>query len=92
MTSIDSPLGAELVKEALLSPWIWASFVAGGVLLLSYLLAIRTMDLTLSYAIVTSAALLTITVISSFVFGEALTAMKITGVVLIIFGITFITR
>ncbi|HSL41285.1 MAG TPA: hypothetical protein VK857_13005 [Desulforhopalus sp.] len=92
MRSLDAPLGVELGRQALLSPWLWGAFAAGGLLLLSYILAIRTMDLSLSYAIVTSAALLGITFFAWMVFGEPLTSTKIFGVILIIAGIILVTR
>jgi multidrug transporter EmrE-like cation transporter len=92
MRSIEAPLGVELARQAVLSPWLWGAFVAGGLLLLSYILAIRTMDLSLSYAIVTSAALLGITFFAWLVFHEPLTVTKIFGVLLIIGGIILVTR
>ena len=91
MNSADAPFGVELARQVVFSPWLWASLVAGGLLLASYLLAIRTLDLSLSYAIVTCTALLSITIFSSFFFGESLTVLKITGILLIISGIVLIT-
>ncbi|MFQ5563766.1 MAG: DMT family transporter [Parvularculaceae bacterium] len=92
MAAIDAPFGAAFVKETLVSPWLWGALVAGGTLLGSYLLAIRTLDLSLSYAVVTSAALVGITVFAAIAFGEAMTAMKLSGTALIILGIALITH
>lgn len=92
MAAVDAPFGAALAKQALFTPWLWGAFIAGGILLGSYLLAIRTLDLSLSYAIVTSAALIGITVFAAIVFGEAMTVMKLSGTALIILGIVLITR
>lgn len=92
MNTVNAPLGLELGRQMLFSPWLWAALVTGGVLLTSYLLAIRTLDLSVSYAFVTSAALLGITVTSSVVFGEPFTGLKVTGVFLIISGLMLILR
>lgn len=92
MASIDVPLGPELIRQAALSPWLWASFAAGGTLLASYVLALRTVDLSISYALVTSAALVGITAASALVFGEPLSALKIAGIALIVSGIALVSR
>lgn len=92
MTTIDAQFGVGLLRQALASPWLWASFAAGGTLLGSYVLALRTVDLSLSYALVTSAALVGITLASALVFGEALSLAKIAGVALIVSGIVLVSR
>ena len=92
MSGLAGAAGLDLAKQALASPWFWGGAVSGGVLLLSYLLAIRTLDLSVSYAVVTSAALIGITLCAMLFLGEAATAPKLLGVALVIAGIILISR
>ncbi|MEM7364913.1 MAG: SMR family transporter [Pseudomonadota bacterium] len=90
MTSMSGE--GSLVLEALSSPWLWGGILAGLVLLGSYLMAIRELDLSISYAVVTAAALIGVTLMSALLFEESLTAMKGVGVVLIIVGIAALSQ
>ena len=92
MNSIHEPFGMDLLWQAILSPWLWSALVTGFLLLGSYLLAIRTLELSLSYATVTSAALVGITILSTLLFGDTLTIVKIIGIISIIFGLILIIQ
>ena len=62
------------------------------VLLGCYLLAIRGLGLSISYAFVTSLSLIGITLVAAMVFGETLTVQGGIGVVLVISGLLLIAR
>ncbi|WOI53735.1 DMT family transporter [Parvularcula sp. LCG005] len=90
--SLPDRAAGESMLPALLSPWLWIGGLCGMILLGSYMLAIRTLDLSVSYAVVTSAALVGITLASMLFLDEALTFVKVVGVALVIVGILMITR
>lgn len=92
MRSIEGPLGTGMVAAALTKGWFWAGTVACATLLGSYLLALRQLGLSASYAVVTSSALVGISVTSHFVFGERLTSGKMLGIALVIAGLFLIVR
>jgi small multidrug resistance pump len=71
----------------LTQPWTWIGICAAFVLLASYLLAIRDIGLGVSYAIVTSCALVLITITAAVVFQERLTFLVFLGLGLIVSGI-----
>jgi small multidrug resistance pump len=67
--------------------WTWIGLCAGGILLASYLLAIRSIGLGISYAVVTSAALVLVTISAAVAFHERISAATIVGMGLIMLGI-----
>lgn len=82
--------GGVSILTFLQQPWAWAGVFAAAVLLASYLVAIRYVGLGVSYATVTSVALVLITVLASMVFGETLTLASIAGVTLIVAGVALV--
>jgi quaternary ammonium compound-resistance protein SugE len=90
---ISPSLQAEDAKwnTLLFNPWLWAGGVSGLILLGSYLVAIRTIDLGIAYAAVTSLALVLLTAASALLFGEQLDVRKLIGIALVISGITLLT-
>ena len=75
----------------LFDPWLWAGGVSGCILLGSYLSAIRTIDLGIAYAAVTSLALVLLTAASALLFGEQMDVRKLIGIALVISGVTLLT-
>ena len=90
MTSMSDE--GSLVFQAATSVWLWGGIVAGLVLLGSYLMALRELDLSISYAVVTAAALIGVTLMSALLFNESLNLMKALGVALIIVGIAALSQ
>lgn len=82
--------GGVSVFTFLQQPWAWVGVFAAAVLLASYLVAIRHVGLGVSYATVTSVALVLVTVLASIVFGETLTLVSIAGVTLIVAGVALV--
>jgi multidrug transporter EmrE-like cation transporter len=72
-------------------PFLWLGFVLAGIVLLSYLYAIRTLPVGLAYPMVTGMATLGTFFVGSLVFGDALTARAVGGVVLIAAGIILVS-
>ncbi len=67
--------------------WTWIGLCAAGILLASYLLAIRDIGLGISYAVVTSAALVLVTISAAVAFHEPISSATIVGIGLIMMGI-----
>lgn len=74
-----------------IDPWTWVAICAGIILLGSYLVAIREIGLGFSYALVTSVALVLITISAAIAFKESLNLMTFAGMGLIILGIAVLT-
>lgn len=83
---VDEP-SANVLVRFLAPPSACLGLCAGFVLLASYLVAIRTLRLGFCYAIVTSAALVLITISGAFAFRERVNAMTFVGTGLIVLGI-----
>lgn len=84
--------GIPLLIELLTSWWFWGAAMSGIILVGSYLLAIRTLDLSVSYSIVTASALIGISIASALLLDESLSLAKLAGIALIIAGIYLISR
>ncbi len=80
-----------LALYALTSPNLWIAVVGGATLLLAYVASLRTIDLSMAYAWVTSGALFVITLTGPIFLRETLTIPKLIGVALIIVGIVTIS-
>ncbi|MEO1137362.1 MAG: hypothetical protein AAFW68_12280 [Pseudomonadota bacterium] len=91
MAGASNASGIPLVIELVTSWWFWGAAISGVVLVGGYLLAIRTLDLSVSYSIVTASALIGISIASALLLGESLTLVKLAGIALIIAGIYLIS-
>ena len=84
--------GLPALKAALGMGTFWAFAAGGFMLLVFYVLALKAFELSLVYAIVTSAALAGVLVASTLFLGETASPLKIAGCVLIVAGIFLISR
>ncbi len=92
VTALPPEGGLAALRAALTMGSFWA-FAAGGAMLLGfYVLALKSFELPVVYAIVTSAALVGVLAASAMFLGETTTPVKIAGCVLIIAGIFLISR
>jgi len=73
-------------------PWPWVGGIASAVLLGSYLLAIRQISLSTSYAVTTTLSLVLISIASMYLFGDKINLYKATGIALAIIGIVMIAN
>jgi spermidine export protein MdtJ len=92
MSSIEGDLGPSNFMTAVTRGWFWVAVGASAVLLGSYLLALRQIGLAASYAVVTSSALVAISIASQLVFGERITVAKAIGIIAVVLGLFLIVR
>lgn len=79
-------------RFAVTSPSFWLFVVSAGLLAGFYILSVRIFDLPTIYATVTSLSLVGVTLASAWLFGDAITPLKIVGTTLIVAGIFLVTR
>jgi|GEM_PF-3079282 len=80
-----------LFVGVLTSIWFWAAAFSGVLLVGSYVLALKRIDLSASYAVVTSGALLLLTLYAVVGLGEHLSMLRGVGLVVIVAGIYLVT-
>lgn len=91
MSSFPANVDAGSLLRFALNPYLWLGFTACAILLGSYLLALRQIDLMTSYAFVISLSLVGITVLSTILLGSVLSPGRLIGVALVISGILVLT-
>jgi multidrug transporter EmrE-like cation transporter len=78
---------------ALAGTWtIWVAMACAGLSLGSYAMTLRSLPLSLAYPFSTSATMVSLSVISALVYGEALGPFKAGGIALIIIGTWLLFR
>ena len=87
MVAAPSELDIGAIARFLLNPYLWLGATCCGVLLLSYLTALRDLELTISYAFVISLSLIGITVLSPLLLGDGLSMQRGLGVALVVSGL-----
>ena len=70
--------------------WLLLAVAAGLVLVGSYILAIRRIELEVAYAVVTTGSLVILAVGAPLIFGTGLSMVRLTGVALAVAGIAII--
>lgn len=85
--TLDTSSFADLVMSLLVSPWAWLSVLSAGVLLTAFVAAIRIYSLSLTYAAVTSIAMVGLTLVGFLWQMETLTVARVLGLSLIVSGI-----
>jgi len=79
--------GAEGFIKLAADPWMWAGFLSAGLLLGCYLYALKGIDLSIAYPVVTGFAMVGIALSGALFFGESLSLAKIFAMTLIIAGV-----
>ena len=92
MSSIEGELGPSNFATAVTKGWFWVAVFASAILLCSYLLSLRHIGLAASYAVVTSSALVAISIASLFLFNETITVARAIGIVAVVLGLFLIVR
>jgi small multidrug resistance pump len=87
VSSIDLQFTVPALINTLLEPSLWIGLMFAGVVLGSYLYAIRGLPLSVAYPAVTSSAIVGIATASAVAFGEPLGMAKIAAIVLIVAGL-----
>lgn len=91
MAAFPSEISVASVLRFALNPYLWMAVLCCAVLLSSYLLALRQIELTVSYSFVVSLSLVGIMVLSPVILGEPLRFQTMAGAILVIGGILLIT-
>ncbi len=91
MAGFPSEISFGSLLRFALNPYLWMAVLCCAVLLSSYLLALRQIELTVSYSFVISLSLVGIMVLSPVILGEPLRFQTLAGAVLVIAGILLIT-
>lgn len=92
MTSAGEKAGVTAFSSALSTGTFWLGVLSAGVLLLSYLYAIKSIPVGTAYVVTTSLAMVGIAFAENRFFGTAITAPKLFGILLVIAGIAVISR
>ncbi|MEA1938855.1 MAG: hypothetical protein U9N14_07175 [Pseudomonadota bacterium] len=71
-------------------PALWGGLAAAGILLTSYLFALRTTNPAFAYAFVTSLAMVGLSLTSWLFLGETLSLMSLAGIVTIMAGVALL--
>lgn len=80
------------IRVFLVSPWAWAGLISGLLLLSSFTVAIRGIELSIAYPAVTGLAMVGILVIGYFLFSETLNLQKVAGIGLVIAGVFLLSQ
>ena len=92
VTALPQESGLTALKAALQMGSFWAFAAGGAMLLIFYILALKAFELSVVYAIVTSAALVGVLIVSAMFLGENASPLKVAGCALIVVGIFLISR
>src|SRR5262245_31510389 len=92
MSSIEGELRPSNFITAITKGWFWVAVFASAILLCSYLLSLRHIGLAASYAVVTSSALVAISMASQFLFDETITVTRAIGIVFVVVGLFLIVH
>lgn len=87
MASFPAEINFSTLLRFAFNPYLWMGAACCGILLASYLLALRDIELTVSYAFVISLSLVGIMVLSPIVLHEPLRLQTVIGAALVIGGI-----
>ncbi len=77
----------DIIIGLITSPWAWLSVLSAGVLLTAFVAAPRVYSLSLTYAAVTSIAMVALTLVSVGLQMETLSMARVLGLGLIVSGI-----
>jgi multidrug transporter EmrE-like cation transporter len=92
MTSPPSDEGGRSLLRVLSLGSFWVGLLAAGVLLVSYLLALRTIAVSTAYVAVTSLAMIGLVLAERKVFGAPIDASKLAGMACVVVGVWLLAR
>ncbi len=90
MVAFPSSVDAASLFKFLLTPHLWLGATCCGVLLISYLMALRELELTVSYAFVISLSLIGITALSPWILGDGISLQKVLSIGLVVTGLVLL--
>lgn len=80
------------IRAFMVSPWAWAGLISGLLLLSSFIVAIRGLELSVAYPAVTGLAMVGILIVGYFLFSETLNWQKIVGVGFVVTGVIILSQ
>lgn len=80
-----------VISSLITSPFAWMGLFFAGVLLTSFMVAIRLLPLSTAYAVLTALAIASMTLIEGLYQGESIGMVKVAGLVLVVIGVTLVT-
>lgn len=80
------------IRATLTAPWAWVGVISCILLLGGYLIAIRGVELSIAYPIVTGLAMVGIAIMGHVLFAEALNLQKLVGIGFIIAGVVVLSQ
>lgn len=92
MISVSTDSDKSILLQVLAVPSFWIGLVFAGVLLLSYLVAIRNMPVGTAYAFTTSLAMVGIIIVEHRLFGTPVGMSKAAGIAFVALGVWLMTR
>lgn len=90
-TLVSAPFSLTNIVELLLKPWVISGFVAAFGASLCWMAAISRMPLSKAYPFM-SVNFVIVAVLAAWLFREELDAYKITGTLIIVFGVFVVSR
>jgi len=79
------------LARLLVNPWIWSGIMAGFMAMMSWMMAMTKFDLSYAYPFM-SLAFILVLLLSSVLFGEPVTMLKVVGICLVMAGIVIGAR
>ena len=92
MVSVNSDSNKSVFVQVLTQPSFWIGLVFAGILLLSYLAAIRNIPVGTAYAFTTSLAMVGIIVVEHRLFGTSISTSKSAGIAFVALGVWLMTK
>jgi len=80
----------KLLLDLMTSSWMWVGFVSALVLVACYMLAIRSLPLSVGYVSVTSMAMVGITLVGVLTGTEVLSLPRVIGICLVLAGVVLV--
>lgn len=91
VTVVDARLSLKTALDLLTTPWSWLGGASCLVLIIAYLMAIRTLPLSVSYATVTTLAMALLLAVGVLSGTESLTLARGAGLALVMAGVALLT-
>lgn len=88
---VETGSASTILLSLIKTPYTWVGLAAAAVLLVSFMVAIRTLPLSSAYSALTALAIASITFIEWWGQGEPMALAKIVGLVLVVGGVVLVT-
>lgn len=90
--SIDATTPLETLTKVAVRPLFWVGILFAGILFASYVFALRQIELSVAYVVVTVSVVVGISIISVWLFHESMGLYKVLGILLVLAGLTLVCK